>query len=146
MDELDQRIVGLLQLDGRVSHTRIARQLGVSEATARHRMGRLIQDDVVRISAVPNLARMGYTTTALIGIQTGPGRSDEVAEALATLEEVHYVAITTGAYDILIWVGLESMEMLGNLLHTRIGVIEGVQNTQTFVNLSIKKRAHGLGL
>ena len=146
MDELDREIVDLLQLDGRVSHTRIARQLGVSEGTVRRRVGRLIQDDVVRISAVPNLARMGYTTTALIGIQTGPGRSDEVAEALATLEEVHYVAITTGAYDIFISVGLESAEMLGNLLHTRIGVIEGVQNTQTFVNLSIKKRTHGLGL
>ncbi len=146
MDELDREIVDLLQLDGRVSHTRIARQLGVSEGTVRRRVGRLIQDDVVRISAVPNLARMGYTTTALIGIQTSPGRSDEVAEALATLEEVHDVAITTGAYDIFISVGLESAEMLGNLLHTRIGVIEGVQNTQTFVNLSIKKRAHGLGL
>jgi len=48
--------------------------------------------------------------------------------------------------DILIWVGLESMEMLGNLLHTRIGIIEGVQNTQTFVNLSIKKHTHGLVL
>ncbi len=112
----------------------------------RRRVGRLIQDDMVSISAVPNLARMGYTTTALIGIQTSPGRSDEVAEALATLEEVHYVAITTGAYDIFISVGLESAEMLGNLLHTRIGVIEGVQNTQTFVNLSIEKRVHGLGL
>ncbi len=146
MDELDQRIVELLQLDGRVTHTRIARQLGVNQGTVRRRMERLIQDDVVRISAVPNLARMDYTTTALIGIQSGPGRSDEVAEALAILEEVHYVAITTGAYDILIWVGLESMEMLGNLLHTRIGVIEGVRNTQTFVNLSIKKHTHGLVL
>lgn len=146
MDELDREIVDLLQLDGRVSHTRIARQLGVSEGTVRRRVGRLIQDDVVRISAVPNLARMGYTTTALIGIQSGPGRSDEVAEALATLEEVHYVAITTGPYDIFVWVGLESAEMLGNLLHTRIGVIEGVQNTQTFVNLSIKKHTHGLVL
>ncbi len=146
MDELDQRIVELLQLDGRVSNARIARQLGVSEVTVRRRKGRLIQDDVVRISAVPNLARMGYTTTALIGVQASPGKSDEVAEALATLEEVYYVAVTTGAYDIFIWVGLESAEMLGNLLHTRIGVIEGVQNTQTFVNLSIKKHTHGLVL
>ncbi len=39
MDELEQRIVDLLQLDGRVSNTRIARQLGVSENTVRRRVG-----------------------------------------------------------------------------------------------------------
>ncbi len=145
MDELDQRIIELLQLDGRVSSTRIARQLGVSESTVRHRVERLIQDDVVRISAVLNVARMGYTTTALIGIQTDPGRSDKVAEALATLEEVHYVAITTGTYDVFVWVRLESVESLGTFLQTKIGAIEGVQRAVTFVNLAIKKRAYGLG-
>ena len=79
-------------------------------------------------------------------MKTNPGKSDAVAEALATLEEVQYVAVTTGSYDLFIWLAVESAERLGNFLHTRIGVIDGVQNTQTFVNLSIKKRAYGLAL
>ena len=106
----------------------------------------MIQDDVVKVIAVPNLEKLGYATTALIGLQTGPGKSDDVAEAIAELEEAHYVAITTGAYDVFIWAGLESAESLGTFLRTKIGVIEGVQRTETFVNLAIKKRTYGLVL
>ena len=76
----------------------------------------------------------------------GGDPTDAVAEAIAKLDEAHYVAITTGAYDVFIWAGLESAESLGTFLRTKIGVIEGVQRTETFVNLAIKKRTYGLVL
>ncbi len=91
---------------------------------------------------MPNLEKLGYGTTALIGVQTSPGKSDAVAEALAALEEVEYSVVTTGSYAVFIWVVAESVERLGSPLHTRIGSIDGVQKTHTFVNLSIKKRAY----
>ncbi len=84
MDELDRGIIELLQLDGRASNAKVAREVGVSEATVRRRLSRLIQQDVLRITAVPNLEKLGYGTTALIRVQTSPGKSDAVAEALAT--------------------------------------------------------------
>ena len=118
----------------------------MSEGTVRRRLRRLIQDDVVKVIAVPNLEKLGYATTALIGLQTGPGKSDTVAEEIAGLDEAHYVAITTGAYDVFIWAGLESAENLGTFLRSKVGVIDGVQRTETFVNLSIKKRTYGLVL
>jgi Lrp/AsnC family transcriptional regulator for asnA, asnC and gidA len=146
MDELDRKIIALLQMDGRASNAKIAREVGVSEGTVRRRLRRLIQDDVVNVVAVPNLEKLGYATTALIGLQTGPGKSDSVADSIADLQEAHYVAVTTGAYDVFVWAGLESAEGLGNFLRTKIGIIEGVQRTETFVNLSIKKRTYGLVL
>ena len=146
MDELDHKIIALLQMDGRASNAKIAREVGVSEGTVRRRLRRLTKDDVVHIVAVPNLEKLGYATTALVGLQTGPGMSDTVAESLASLPESHYVAVTTGSYDVFVWAGLESAESLGNFLRTKVGVIEGVQRTETFVNLSIKKRTYGLVL
>ncbi len=146
MDELDRKIIALLQGDGRASNAKIAREVGVSEGTVRRRLRRLVQQDVVKIVAVPNLEKLGYATTALVGLQTGPGKSDEVADAIASLDEAQYVAITTGAYDIFIWAGLESAESLGAFLRNKIGNIEGVQRTETFVNLAIKKRTYGLVL
>ena len=146
MDELDHKIIALLQMDGRASNAKIAREVGVSEGTVRRRLRRLTKDDVVHIVAVPNLEKLGYATTALIGLQTGPGMSDTVAESLASLPESHYVAVTTGSYDVFVWAGLESAESLGNFLRTKVGVIEGVQRTETFVNLSLKKRTAGLVL
>ena len=82
MNELDERIIKLLQIDGRASNARIAREVGVSEGTVRRRLRRLIQDDVIHVIAVPNLEQMGYATTALIGVQAEPGKVSEVADAL----------------------------------------------------------------
>ena len=146
MDELDSSIIKLLQVDGRASNAKIAREVGVSEGTVRRRLRRLIQDDVISVIAVPNLERMGYGTAALIGLQTDPGSVDEVADAIASLAEAHYVAITTGAYDVFTWVGLKSPETLGLFLRKKVGTISGVRRTETFVNLSIKKRTYGLVL
>ena len=146
MDELDHKIIALLQMDGRASNAKIAREVGVSEGTVRRRLRRLTKDDVVHIVAVTNLEKLGYATTALVGLQTGPGMSDTVAESLASLPESHYVAVTTGSYDVFVWAGLESAESLGNFLRTKVGGIEGVQRTETFVNLSLKKRTAGLVL
>ena len=146
MDELDRKIIGLLQVDGRATNAKIAREVGVSEGTVRRRLRQLIQGDVIKVIAVPDLEQMGYGTAALVGIQTDPGKVDEVADAIAAFEEVHYVAITTGAHDIFAWVGLDSPEKLGAFLRSKVGSISAVKRTETFVNLSIKKRTYGLVL
>ena len=75
-----------------------------------------------------------------------PGTADDVADALSGLAEVHYVSVTTGGYDVFLWVGLESAERLGELLHNGIAAIDGVQRTETFVNLGVKKRTYGVPL
>ena len=146
MDELDGRIIEILQKDGRASNAHIAREVGVSEGTVRRRLRRLIQDGVIDVIAVPNLEKMGYRTAALVGLQTDPGRIDSVADALSQLPEVHFVALTTGAQDIFIWVALGSSEELGEFLRNRVGVVPGVRRTETYVNLAIKKRTYGLVL
>ena len=146
MDELDLRIIGLRQMDGRASNATMARELKVSEGTVRRRLWRLVQEDVIKITAVPNIEKMGYAATALVGVQTRPGKADDVAESLARLEEVHYAAVTTGAFDVFLWVGLESAQRLGDFVHTKLAAVEGVQRTETFINLAIKKRTYGLPL
>ena len=146
MDELDRRIIRILQIDGRASNAKIAREVSVSEGTVRRRLRHLIQGDVIKVIAVPNLEQMGYGTAALVGIQADPGKVDEVAGAIGALEEAHYVAITAGAYDIFTWVGFESTDKLGTFLRNNVGTIPGVRRTETFVNLSIKKRTYGLVL
>ena len=146
MDDLDRKLIALLQADGRASNAKIARDAGVSEGTVRRRLKKLLDDDVVQVVAVPNLEKLGYSTTALIGIETSPGTSNSVAESLVDLPEVHYVAVTTGPYDVFVWAGLESTESLGQFLSGKIGHTPGVQRHETFVNLSIKKRTYGLVL
>ena len=144
MDDLDVNIINLLQLDGRASNAKIAREAGVSEGTLRRRLKKLIEDGYLSVIAIPNLDRLGFATTAMIGIQTEPGMSEKVATTIAELEQAHYVAVTTGSFDVFVWVGTDTAENLGSFLREQVGVINGVQRTETFVNLSIKKRTSGL--
>ena len=145
MDELDTRIIEILQNDGRASNAGIARTVGVSEGTVRRRLKRLIQDEYIRVVAMTDPAKMGYVSEGLIGLQADLDKIDSVADELAKLEEVSWVTITTGAYDIFAWATLQSAEALGIFLRTRVATIPGVRRTETFVNLAVKKRGYGVG-
>ena len=144
MHDHDIKIISMLQDDGRVSNVEIARDVGISEGTVRRRLKRLLQDKFIRVSALRDPGKMGYASEALVGVQADPDKIDKVAEDLAQLEEVDWVTITTGAYDIFAWAALQSAEALGIFLRTKVGTIPGVQRTETFVNLSVKKRGYGI--
>ena len=145
-DELDRRIIEALQIDGRASHAKMARDLGVSEGTVRRRLARLLGDRVIRVIAYAEPAQCGYHTSAFIRLQVDPARVEAVAEQLAELAETEHVAITTGSYDIFIWVNLASSEALASFLHAKVGTVPGVRQTETFVSLQTKKRLAGPGV
>ncbi len=146
MHDLDIKIISMLQDDGRVSNVEIARNAGISEGTVRRRLRRLTQDEFLRFSALRDPGKMGYASEALVGVQADPDKIDEVAEDLARLDEVDWVTITTGAYDVFAWAALQSVEALSIFLRTKVGTIPGVRRTETFVNLSVKKRGYGISV
>ncbi len=140
MDELDRKIVGILQQDGRASNARIARQLGVSEGTVRRRLKRLMEEEAIQVLALPEPTKLGYTTEAIVALQVDPGKIEEVAAELAAAPEALNVSVTTGAFDLFAWVALPSSEELHNFLLTTVGRIQGVRRSETFVIMSVKKR------
>ena len=144
MDELDTQIIKILQKDGRASNAGIARDVGVSEGTVRRRLKRLVQEEFIQVVALPDPAKMGLESQALVGVQVDPDKVDQVADDLSNLEEVKWVVVTTGSYDVFAWSALPSAEALGIFLRTKVGMIPGVRRTETFVNLTNKKRGHGV--
>ncbi|MQF49158.1 Lrp/AsnC family transcriptional regulator [SAR202 cluster bacterium AC-647-N09_OGT_505m] len=140
MDELDRSIIRILQLDGRASNAKIARQLGVSEGTVRRRLKRLIEDEAIQVLALPEPSKLGYTTEAVVALQVDPGKIEDVAYALAKVPEALNVAVTTGAFDLFAWVALPSPEDLHSFLLGTVGSIPGVRRSETFVTMSVKKR------
>ncbi|MBM3945232.1 MAG: Lrp/AsnC family transcriptional regulator, partial [SAR202 cluster bacterium] len=96
--------------------------------------------------ALPDPAKVGYHSEALIGIQVDPDKTDQVAEGLAALREINWVTVTAGRYDIFAWAALPSSEALGVFLRTKVGTIPGVRRSETFINLANKKRAYGVAV
>ncbi len=144
MDNLDGEIIRILEKDGRASNAGIARNVGVSEGTVRRRLKRLVDEDFIKVVARLDRRRMGYSSEAMVGIQAEPSSIDQVADAVSVLDEVSWVVVTTGAYDIFAWVEVQSAEQLGLFLRRTLGTIPGVRRTETFVNLTMKKPVHGV--
>ena len=141
---MDARIISILQRDGRATNAGIARAASVSEGTVRRRLRHLIDDKLIKVVAVIDAKRVGYLAEALIGIQAEPHMIDEVADAITQLDEVSWVVVTTGAYDIFAWVSVPTSDDLGVFLSGRLGMISGISRSEAFVNLAIKKTSFGL--
>ncbi len=144
MDELDRKIIALLERNGRASNAKIARDVGVSEGTVRRRLKRLVTDRIINVIALPDPRKLGYESEALIGIQVDPDKIDQVANKVAELDHTRWVAVTTGTYDVFAWATLPNAEELGKFLREKVGTIVGVRRTETFVTLAVKKREYGI--
>ena len=143
MDNLDLKIISLLQEDGTATNAGIARKVGVSEETVRRRLKRLIQEEYIKVVALPDPAKLGYQSEVLIGIQVAAAKVDEVADTLAEMDEINWVSITTGSYDVFAWATLRTSEALSIFLRSKVGTISGINKMETFINLAIKKRRSG---
>ncbi|MDI6909063.1 Lrp/AsnC family transcriptional regulator [Nocardioides sp.] len=145
LDEVSKAIIEQLQQDGRRSYAAIGKVVGLSEAAVRQRVQRLIEGGVMQVVAVTDPLELGFARQAMVGIRvTGP--LEPVAEAIGTLEEVDYVVVTAGSYDLLVEVVCESDEHLLELISGRIRAIEGVSMTETFMYLSLRKQTYSWGV
>ena len=100
IDDTDRQIIKSLSEDGRTPFAQIAKQVGVSTGTIRQRYHRLVQDGVLQIVAVTNPLLMGFATMAQIGVKAEVNRLEEIAEEIAAFEEVIYLVLVTGSYDL----------------------------------------------
>ncbi len=145
VSELDKRIIEHLQQDGRRAFTRIAADLGVSEAAVRARTNRLIERGIVQVVGVTDPLKLGFHQQAMIGVRCQADRLLEVAEAVAAFAEVSYLVVTAGSYDILIEVVCEDNDALLRFLTERLRRVDGVSETETFVYLRMVKQTYAWG-
>ena len=146
MDNLDKRIITLLQEDGTATNAGIARQVGVSEETVRRRLKRLVADEYIRVVALPDPKKLGFNSEVLIGIQVEADKIDVIGDTLASFDEINWVSITTGSFDIFVWATLRTSEELSNFLRGKVGTVPGVRKMETFMSLAIKKRRYGVSM
>lgn len=132
IDKTDKKIVDLLQIDGRMSSSDIARQLGdVSERSVRYRLERLIREGVIQISAIVNPATLGFSVIGDVFVEVETGLVHEVAQAITKFENVSYVASSIGDTDISVQVVAEDNASLYVFVTQVIGKIPGVRKTTT---------------
>ena len=145
IDEVSKAIIEQLQQDGRRSYSAIGKAVGLSEAAVRQRVQRLTESGVMQIVAVTDPLQLGFDRQAMIGI-TVDGPLEPVSEALAAMEEIDYVVMTAGGFDLLCEAVCESDSHLLQLLSQRIRTVPGVRSTETFVYLRLTKQTYSWGV
>jgi Lrp/AsnC family transcriptional regulator for asnA, asnC and gidA len=143
LDDIAKQIIEQLQQDGRRSYAAIGKAVGLSEAAVRQRVQRLIETGVMQIVAVTDPLTLGFHRQSMIGIRC-EGDLERVAEHLAVLDEIDYVVITAGSFDLLIEVVCEDDDHLLEIL-SRVRSVPSVTSTETFMYLKLRKQTYSWG-
>ena len=138
LDKTDIAIIGHLQADGRRPFTSIAKDLGISEASVRQRVSRLLRTKVIQIVAVSSPLDLGLMW-AQVHLRVKGDRIEAVAEAVAELPQVDYVSICAGDIDIIVGVVAHDRDELLQVLVNDIRTIPGIDQADVVLNLKILK-------
>lgn len=137
-EPMDARIISELSNDGRLPLATVGARIGASEAQVRRRLKRLRDTDSVRVRAITNPMSLGFEMLAMLGVTMVPGTVvAELADVLARIPHVSYVALTAGRYAMLIEVICLDMDELQTLLAEVIRLIPGVQDVEPFIYLDL---------
>ncbi|MFI5957211.1 Lrp/AsnC family transcriptional regulator [Cryptosporangium sp. NPDC051539] len=144
LDDIAKRIIEQLQKDGRRSYAAIAKDVGLSEAAVRQRIQRLLEAGVMQIVAVTDPLMLGFRRQAMVGVRA-EGDLREVAERLGKLDEIDYVVLTAGSYDVLLEVVAEDDDHLLRVVNELIRQVPGVRSTEIFMYLRLVKQTYSWG-
>lgn len=142
LDQTDLAIIDALQQDGRVAFAQIAEQLGVSPGMIRQRYSRLVEQGFLKVVAITNPLRMGYKTMAMIGIRVDGSKLLDVAAKVSKLDEVIYMVISSGRFDIFAEVVCHDHEELLRFITEKLSTIDGVRESESFMHLKIVKEVY----
>jgi Lrp/AsnC family transcriptional regulator for asnA, asnC and gidA len=142
VDDIDLQIIAALQKDGRAAFAQIAEQLNVSPGMIRLRYNRLVEEGYLKVVAITNPVRMGFRTMAMIGIRADGSKILDVAEKISRLEEVIYMIISSGRFDIFAEVVCLDHEHLLRFITEKLSTIDGVRESESFMHLKIMKEVY----
>lgn len=145
LDRIDREMIRLLQQDGRIANTEIAKQIGISESTVRTRLNRLTSEGIIQIVAVSNPFKIGFEIVGIIRICCDLEKIEQITEELEKLDEVWFIVNATGNSDIYTEFITCSLEELNELIYHKINKIDGVTRTETSLILNYSKRKYDWG-
>jgi Lrp/AsnC family transcriptional regulator, regulator for asnA, asnC and gidA len=139
IDEIDRRVIKILQVDGRRPNTEIARDLHVSETTIRKRVSQLVSQGLINIVAVPTPRAVGLNLSAIIGISVTLPKLKEISEELKRQKEVRYVGVSTGRYDIIVEAFFLDQQHFLDFISSKLSSMEGITGLETSMILDVVK-------
>ena len=142
VDELDLQILSELSNDASISVPRLSKKINVNSSVVYSRIKRLVKRKLIeRFTVVVNNAELGYSVKALTGINMDTKKRDHVIKELFKIDGVREVAEVTGRFDILVTMYSKSLDQMHKLVSEKIGRIEGIQSSESFIEMKSQNKA-----
>jgi Lrp/AsnC family transcriptional regulator for asnA, asnC and gidA len=142
IDDIDRKIIELLQSDASATNAEISEKIGVSEATVRRRRIHLEQEDILRVITSINPFILGYKIIIIMGIQVTPGKMSEVKNMLCSIPGVRFLGVTLGRYDLMLEAWFKSGEDLVEFTSETLPRSGMVSRTETFQIVELSKYSY----
>jgi DNA-binding Lrp family transcriptional regulator len=139
---LDRKLILALQRDGRASHVELSRQLGVHVSTIAKKMKSLEEQEIIKVRALPNPAKMGYTAHAILAIQADKDKIESVCSSLNSYFNVNLIVTTFGRFDILSTAAFPTWNEMLNFVIEELSKIEGILNFDIYFVRKVMKRSY----
>lgn len=138
LSDLDLRLIKLLESDPRSTQSGLAAKLGISRPTVGSVMQKLTDSRVIRTVCLADHVALGYTDSVVFGINTMPGSILSVADELASLPPIHYVAICAGPFDVMAWGLFKGPGEILEFITEGMGKIQGLSRFETVMCQEVK--------
>ena len=135
-DDLDMKLLFELTKDGSISVPALSKKLGINASVLYSRIKRLMKKKLIKKFTIEiDDSLLGIGVKASVGINRDPKLKDSIHKKFLDITEVVSISEVTGRFDIIIQVYAKNLEALHSVVIEKIGNIEGIQNTETFVEL-----------
>jgi Lrp/AsnC family transcriptional regulator for asnA, asnC and gidA len=117
LDEVDRKIIEVLQKDARIPFTEIGKELEVSDATVHFRVKKMLKAGIIKkYTIVVNESVYESRVSCYMLIKVKQGKIEEISRQLTGIERVNIVQEVHGSNDIFIKVGAMDLEGLRNAI------------------------------
>ena len=135
-DDLDLKILSELATDASISVPKLSKKINVNASVVYSRIKRAVRRGLIKkFTIVVNDEALGYNVKALTGINMDSKMRDNVLNELFKIPEVREIAEVTGRFDILVTLNAQSLDEMHHLISEKVGRVEGVQKTETFIEM-----------
>ncbi len=135
-DDLDMNLLYELSKDSSISVPNLSKKLGINASVLYSRIKRLVKKKLIKKFTIEiDDALLGIGVKALVGVNRDPKLKDSIHKQLMETSEVVSISEVTGRFDMIVRVYADNLESLHTAVIEKVGKIDGIQNTETFVEL-----------
>jgi len=137
LDDIDRALINELERDARVSSDLLAKNLNISSTTIRRRTRRLIQEGIIKIVAIPDLKKLGFSVIVGIQMELDQKKIDYVAGELIKHPNVRMIWTVTGKYNLTSMAVFKSTEEFSEFMRNIVGELDGLKSVETNIYLEL---------